>query len=297
MNHAAVPMPEDIRTLVLLGLVSSGKSTLANALSGQSLMPTNNLACTSMAVTLVDPAGKADFPTAILLRDGTSQQIPSEQALQALMCENDAGGGEFFLKMRLNKLNHGQFPVAMSDTPGVNDAMTDAYGMIAAQCLRSAKNPTVLYVSHVRTCTSTDEVKSMRSLASEMKELGISRWFVALNGWNLTDPVRESREKYQEKIFGMAEKCGLPRPEVFFVAALPAQLSARALAGGTLSERETNELNSYLRRLHLADRAEENLWQHGRIGNKILRTVLYEAGITPLSQALYRHMRRERDMI
>jgi len=57
-------LSEETQTLVVIGLVSNGKSTLVNALTEKSIMPTSNIACTAVAATVVDPVSAFDFPEA-----------------------------------------------------------------------------------------------------------------------------------------------------------------------------------------------------------------------------------------
>lgn len=286
----------DYQSLVLVGLVSNGKSTLANALIGSAVMPTSNLVCTAMSVTVVDPLKSESFPAAIHILDGQETIFSSEKALSAVETLNLTGGGEFFLRMPLTKLNHSQFPVAIVDTPGVNDGMDTQYSHLANDILRNLTNPTILYVSHVRSCGTSDEEKCLRELANTMAQKQLTKWFVAINGWNFLDMERseEDQQHYLHKVYTMAQKCGLPQPQVFFVAALPAELCIKCIEGKSLSRSEEIKLFEYLSSFDLRARARENKRTLGKISNKTLRTAIYHSGITSLERALFSHFQKTR---
>lgn len=283
-------MPQDLQSLVLIGLVSSGKSTLANALIGIPFLPTSNLSCTTMAVTVVDPASIGKFPDAIYVDQGKYVVLSGKDIPQVVEQKNNSGdGGELFLRMPLSKLNHGRFPVALVDTPGTNDSTASDYNKIASLYLSKVKSSIVLFVSHVRTCGNTDEENCLRDIAQVMRESGLRQWFAAINGWDLTDPETDKKERYIEKMELMAKKCDLPKPQTYCVASLPAELSYKVMRGWTLTGSESNHLTAYLRSVKLSARVQDNRRRIGRIGNKTLRTAIYHTGITTLTKALYRY--------
>lgn len=282
------------QTMVLVGLVSSGKSTLVNALVGRPVMPTDNLACTAMTVTVVDPLKDGAFPPAAYVDGGQFTVIDGADAASALWERNQSGTGGFYLRAPLTKLNHGLFPAAIVDTPGVNDGMNDACRHTAVDALRAIPDPTVVFVSHVRTCEQTDEQRCLQGLAEVMREKGINEWFVALNGWNFMDPEKNEQDRYREKVCRMAEMCGLPCPKVFFVAALPAQLCMQAMSGGQLSKKDWYDLEEYLADYDLLSKAKQNRRTLGRISNRTLRTAFYRCGVTSLERGLFEHLNRKR---
>lgn len=283
-------LSEDTQTLVVIGLVSNGKSTLVNALIEASIMPTSNIACTAVAATVVDPVSAFDFPEACYRRHGMELQIIQKQIHQELQILNEHGGGEVWIRSPLTKINRGRFPLAIVDTPGVNDGLTSEYSEIAIDSLRKAVNPTVLFVSHVHTCGTTDEEKCLLDISQVMKERGLTEWFVAVNGWNYFDPEQETKEEYIQKIEYMAQKCGLPKPRIFCVAALHAQLCGKVIHGESLSGSERIQLEAYLRSIRLYPQGKKHKCNVEKLGNKLLRTAIHYAGIVPLERALYQHL-------
>lgn len=259
-------------------------------------MPTSNLVCTSMAVTIVDPLKPELLPAAVYVKDGAETIIESPSACTAVEEFNITGGGEFYLSMPLTKLNHAQFPLAVIDTPGVNDGMDDRFSHLANDILLGLNAPTVLYVSHVRSCGTSDEERCLRDLARTMNEKKLSEWFVAINGWNFLDMehLEEDRQSYLQKVYIMAQKCGLPKPQVFFIAALPAELCVKCLEGKKLSRSEEIKLDEYLNSFDLRSRAKSNKRTLGKISNKTLRTAMYHSGVTSLERALFIHFQKNR---
>lgn len=284
------------QTAVLVGLVSNGKSTLANALIGKAIMPTSNLVCTSMSVTVIDPLVDGTMPKAVLLNNDSAIVIDAEDIVSVIEDHNLVGGGNFCLKMPLNKLNHAQFPVAIIDTPGVNDGMDAQYSHLSNNILRNTNNPTVIYVSHVRSCGTSDEERCLRELANTMSEKKINEWFFVLNGWNFLDMshCQEDKVNYLHKIYAMAQKCDMPKPQIFFVAALPAELCVKCMDGIVLTRSEEIKLDEFLSNIDLRKRAKSNKKTLGKVSNKTLRTALYYSGITSLERALYTHFQKNR---
>jgi len=233
-----------------------------------------------------------DCPDAIHVKDERIAVLEKE-IISAVEESNCSGGGEFYLKLPLTKLNHAQFPVAVVDTPGVNDGFDAKYSHLANEMILALNNPVVLYVSHTRTCGTTDEEKCLMRLADTMKAKGLTEWFVAINGWNYIDPEEDEWEKmkYQRKMRSMANKCGLPEPKIYFVAAMPAELCIKSMEGKTLDRSEKNELTLYLKQFDLYEKARSNRRMLGRVSNTTLRMAMYHSGITSLGRALFSYMK------
>lgn len=278
--------------MVLIGLVSSGKSTLANALIGRLAMPTSNLACTAIAVTVADPIGGEALPAAMYASGDEMIAVDEKDVFSALKEWNLSGGGEFCLRMPLPGLNHGQFPMAIMDTPGVNNGLSRQYRNMAFDALRRLANPTAVFVSHVRSCGTDDEERCLCELSEVVRERKLRTWFFILNGWDLIDPEADSQADYTDKIRRMAKKCGLPVPKIYFVAALPAELCLRAMRGEELSGKNLNILEGHLDSYHLMDRAWQDRRTCGRISDKTLRLAARYCGITSLECGLYDHFRQ-----
>lgn len=259
-------------------------------------MPTNNLACTAMSVTVVDSLRNESLPTAVHIEDDTKTIIDSSDLVSAIEECNMIGEGELYLRIPLSKLNHARFPVAIVDTPGVNDGMNTKYSELANDILRNLARPTVLYVSHVRSCGTSDEERCLRELSRTMAEKDLNEWFVAINGWNFLniECSQKDQQNYLNKVNSMAQKCDLPYPKVFFVSALPAELCIKHLEGKKLSRSEEIKLDEYLNSIELRSRAKANKRTLGRISNKTLRTAMYYSGITSLERALFNHFQKNR---
>lgn len=255
-------------------------------------MPTSNLSCTTMTVKAVDVLQSDGVPAAMYRDHSESVMVEEKDMISFLAEKNSQGGGEIVFRTSLSKLNHGRFPVALVDTPGVNDGMDLTYQDTAIDYLRREKKPTVLFVSHVRSCATTDEEECFRALSEVFNERHITEWFVAINGWNLTDSERDKKEQYSEKIVSLSQKCGLPKPYVFCVSALPAELCSRLIMGESISRMEMIKLEEYLAQCDLFIRAKRNQKELGKISNKTLRTAIYLSGIPLLEQALFRQLKK-----
>ena len=270
-------LPCKTQILINTGIISSGKSTLINAFAGQDLLATSNLSCTAQACLVTD------------IHNANTEKDDSHSLKH--ITEDALTPKEFtVVTTEMKRLSRNTMDIAIIDTPGVNDAVNADNRSIAYDTIKHLRDITIIYVSNLMNCGTTDDVTCLMNVAELIRCRKDRKWFAVLNGWDLAVPKRDRPEKYEEKIRTMAEQFGLPQPDFFYVSAMAAVLGRKALAKVELSDVERVNLERILRAYELGSKIPD--WRYGDrpIGNKALRTVVYRSGIPKLEDALYRHL-------
>lgn len=286
------------KSLLLFGLVSNGKSTLVNAFLGRELMPTSNLSCTSITVKVSDQLDGNLYGKALYLKGTSCTEYRGQDAVLALQrCNNDPeSSGEFIVHEPLGTLSKREFQLTLVDTPGINDALSAKRSDTTKKNLLSGKATALLYVSHIRTCGTTDEEQCLRGASEMIRRDGENGWFFVLNGWDLKDDDEEEFS-YIEKIRVLVSKCGLPQPQIFFVSARGALLCRRVLSGEALNRADKKEFDHILRYYRMDGRMGRCKDGKSTEAKEVARDVLACTGVPKLEEAIYQKMKIYTDVM
>lgn len=274
------------KSVLVFGLVSNGKSTLINAFLGKALMPMSNLSCTSMTVKVFDRLEEDMYGKAFYLSDNARIDYDRQDAASSLQHCNDSTecDGEFCIYESLSALNKHKFQLILIDTPGINDAISTKRSDITRRSIFDNKVTTLLYLSHIRTCGTTDEEQCLRSASEIIRSCEENEWFFVVNGWDMKDDEEEF--SYIGKIRMLIAKCGLPQPQIFFISALGALICRKALSDDIISSSEKEELEHILRYYRMYERMGRNKGDKSSV-KKVIQDALFCTGVPSLEEALY----------
>ena len=274
------------KSILIFGLVSNGKSTLINAFLGKELMPASNLSCTSMTVKVFDRLEEDQYGKAFYLSDNARIEYDRQDAISSLQHYNDSMDcdGEFCIYESLKALNKHKFQLTLIDTPGINDAISTKRSDITRRSIFSNKITTLLYVSHIRTCGTTDEEQCLRSVSEIIRHYEENEWFFVVNCWDMKHDEEEF--SYIGKIRMLITKCGLPQPQIFFISALGAMLCCKALSDDFTFSSKEKEFEHILRYYGMYERMERNKGDKSLV-KKVIQDTLFCTGVPSLEEAIY----------
>lgn len=155
--------------VAVVATMSSGKSTLLNAMLGCPLLPSKNEACTAKVFKLVDVDGLTAFRCrAKSSNNGHAWQEAGQETLHALN-ESDASEIEI----------HGDFPhianhraklcISFYDTPGPNNSRNASHAEITNSILRSSDCGFLVCVLNATQLGVNDESSLLSSIMDKIK--------------------------------------------------------------------------------------------------------------------------------
>lgn len=175
----------DEEEIGVVATVSSGKSTLLNAILHEDLLPARNQPTTAVVAKIYNDKSKHEFRVSATDRDGN------------FICDDIVGTPEILDKLNSNKevsdlKLFGNIPnikeyglrVVFSDTPGPNNSGDDTHKQHTYKLIGQIYKPMILYVLNAGQPQVTDDKNLLNDIAQEMKKSGIQskdRFIFVLN--------------------------------------------------------------------------------------------------------------------
>ena len=202
----------------VIATMSSGKSTLINAMLGKSLMPAKNEACTATITELLDNdrevfqavvygedevvLGRVDELTYAIM-----QQLNDDKEVIRIRAEGEIP----FLDSRTTALQ-------LVDTPGPNNARTSEHQETTYRALNNSSNNLILYVLNGTQLSTNDDARFLRYVAEQMKQGGKQmrdRFLFVINKMDQFNPETESIERVMESARSYLADYGIQDPQIF----------------------------------------------------------------------------------
>lgn len=181
----------------VVATMSSGKSTLINALLGKKLMPSKNEACTA-AITEILDTDNPNF-TAVVYNENNSviQEVP-ELTYEVM---NDLNSNENTYRIAAEGdipfLDSRSTSLKLVDTPGPNNAQNQAHKNTTYRAINNDSNNLILYVLNGTQLSTNDDASLLRYVADQIKKGGKQvrdRFLFVINKMDQFNPEEENIE-------------------------------------------------------------------------------------------------------
>lgn len=236
----------------VIATMSSGKSTLLNAILGKEILPSKNEACTATICRIKDVPGKKIFMMRAEDIDGKVLCDWKEAIPQDISSLNDAGnekGINIYLEGDIPGIDSKDMSLILIDTPGPNNSQTQEHKEATYRFIKdTTNNPLVLYVMNATQHGTNDDATLLREISEIIKEHGKQaeeRFIFALNKIDCFDPEKESIETLIKNSKRYLEQFGIKNPKIFPVSAEAAKLVRMKQTRATLSRAQNGNLNNY----------------------------------------------------
>jgi hypothetical protein len=153
----------------VIATMSSGKSTLINALLQQELLPSENKACTAQITRIIDHDGMKKFEGVCYGGDNKTIIYPkSEITLDKMRKYNEDENVKYIdLKGNIPGIPSDKIRLCLRDTPGPNNSQDEEHRKLTNSVIKR-KNSIVLYVMNVTQMRIDDDKNLLKSIAQEM---------------------------------------------------------------------------------------------------------------------------------
>lgn len=238
----------------VMATMSSGKSTLINAILGAELLPSKNEACTARPCRVYSLEKGRERLVIYKNRYRTRSEITRLGARENVIAglrESIAGANEdgsvdeicFYTPIKDLISRYG---VVITDTPGTNNSLDSSHEQVTDRELDGMKTGLVIYLINAEQLGINDDKALLLKLRRAVDESeGLSVIFV-INKSDSIDEERESLEQFVAETEEYLIGCGFESPEIIPVSALAALLFKRALSGESLTRRELLHFRDYL---------------------------------------------------
>ena len=215
----------------VVATMSSGKSTLINALLGKKLMPAANEATTATIVRIVDDKDKDAFSAKAFDQEGNLVKELNAVTLKDMKALNsDPNVSIVELQGNIPFVRHSGMRLVLMDTPGPNNSRDKRHEQMTYEMLKNSDKSLVLFVMNGQQLGINDEKTFLDFVCETMKGGGKQareRYIFAVNKLDAFNPHPDDDgldciEKALKNVMQGLEDRKIIYPNIFPVAALPA---------------------------------------------------------------------------
>lgn len=234
--------------IAVVATMSSGKSTLINAMLGTELLPARNEATTATIARIHDEDDAKVFRGVVYDRD--DNEICSGDSL-TLDNMNEFNSNPDTARIEIYGnivgISSQSLKLVLTDTPGPNNSRTDEHKNHTYRLIKDSKyKPMVLYILNGTQLETNDDNSLLTDIAGAMQESGrqaSDRFLFVLNKADEFDTSKEDIQKYLDKTKEYLEKHGIQNPRIFPCSSYTAKLIRQYQSGKQFSKRERLDLD------------------------------------------------------
>ena len=253
--------------IVIVAPMSSGKSTLINAIMGNDLLPALNQATTSVIAEIRDNDYYDEFLVSASDKYGNTI-VKNKRATKKLISElnykkdpNDPEGKEALIRLvqiegPIPNLPSNVLNTVFVDTPGGNNSQNAEHEEMMDEAIVDENKSLILYVFNGAQLGTNDSNVILQKIANSMQNSANGKQsrdrflFVA----NRMDEFDVSEEPYEEvienTILPQLASNGISEPNLFLASAQAAKLIRMIANGEELSETEEEDLAKLVKRFN-----------------------------------------------
>lgn len=224
--------------MAVIATMSSGKSTLINALLGRDILPNSNAACTALSYSILDD--DQDRKEIICATDlsGKITIIEENIAEELVKLNQDENVSSVFIRSHVKGVLNTDRALLMIDTPGPNNSRDNSHEEILYKTIDKINGGLFLYVLNASQLGINDDKELLISLRNIIdKNPNISILF-ALNKVDLIDEEYESVADLVLIAKQYLECIGFRTINLVPVSAMAAVLFKKVLDGKQLTRME-----------------------------------------------------------
>lgn len=227
--------------VIVLATMSSGKSTLINALLGSDILPNENQACTAKIFRITDSDEIDKVKVQCIYKDNRM----SEESLENLNILNsniDIKEIEIlgdFKGIQNKKIAYDTHQLTLIDTPGPNNSLDLSHGEIAYELVEESDASYLIYVLNATQIGINDDRKLLADILDikNKSKKNLEVMFL-LNKADQIDPQKENIYSIKNNVMNYLENIGFSQPNIMIVSAYAAKLLKNGLEGKVLTRKE-----------------------------------------------------------
>lgn len=250
----------------VIATMSSGKSTLINALLGRDLLPSNTAACTATITNIRDHEQMVSFDVKCLDENKKLVTEKKDVSLEDMEGFNaDTEIKYIDLIGPIPGIESDKMTLLLVDTPGPNNSTNDEHEELTNKIIQSKEKSMVIYVMSPETIQSDDNNALLQSIAEVMQKDGKQaedRFLFVINKCDDLDPEDEDDtvENVIQTTKNYLVKEGVHYPNIFPVTAEIAKLIRMDKRGEKITRRDKKEVSNWIENFE-SEEPEDRVFQ------------------------------------
>lgn len=238
----------EVYPTLVVSTMSSGKSTLINALVGEDLLPSMNRACTAKSIAILDNDRKPYFAIHTVNKEGKYSIIEkiTKDIVKGINETNDIE--EMIIEGEIKGIRNSKKSLLLIDTPGINNSMDLSHEAVTKNVLEDYSEGLILYVINAQQIATYDESNFLSLIAKKLKENKNFRIIFVINKMDLIDPQKENPGDFVKNCKEYIEEKGFKDPVIVPICAYSALLFKKAIEKQKLTEWEEEEFFRHYKR-------------------------------------------------
>ncbi|MDU2239225.1 MAG: dynamin family protein [Paenibacillus sp.] len=295
----------------VIATMSSGKSTLINAMLGQEFVPAKNEACTATITRIRDTDGMTGF-TAVCLDKDKNVLLEEQYVDLEMMKQFNENEGISYIEVNgdIPFIHTRKANLIMVDTPGPNNSRNSDHRDHTYRIIKNEAKPMVLYVLNATQLATDDDNNLLRSVAEAMSVGGKQskdRFIFAVNKIDQYDTERsDSIDDALKNIREYLSQYGIENPNVFPISAELAKVIRLYQRGVALTRKQEKTLADYdlfndMPQLHLTQYAKlpearkkeiEDRARQARQHGNVYEEALIHTGVPAIEEAINEYLEK-----
>ena len=209
----------------VVATMSSGKSTLINAMLGEKLMPAYNQACTATITRIKDNDKKGYTATAFDKEDNVLKKLDMLDYNIMSKLNKDDNVQEVHIDGDIPFVSSKDTNLILVDTPGPNNSRNSAHRDTTFNALEDSPKTLVLYVLNATQLGIRDDSVLLEKVAKEMGEAGKrshDRFIFVVNKMDEFDPSEENISDALKEAQEYLDDNGIKNPNIYPASAFTA---------------------------------------------------------------------------
>lgn len=248
INEAYEEVKNGIFSVNVIATMSSGKSTLLNALLHTELLPSKNAACTATIAEITDDDLQKEFTATCYGKDHKTVIYPRVLATKENLDRYNSDEKVAFIDITgdIPAVSSDKIHLRLRDTPGPNNSRNENHKKRTDKIIKDT-NAVVLYVMNAAQQSINDDAQLLKDISEEMRKNGKQsrdRFIFVLNKCdNLDEEKGETLDKALNDARVYLNGFGIDDPILIPTSALKSLLIRRIRAGAEFTRKERRELN------------------------------------------------------
>ncbi len=229
---------EKYRELIVMGTVSSGKSTFINALLGEPILPAKNQVCTGHNLGIV--FDKFTDSAVLNVRDRDSE-YKFKDAIQERIDEYNKRDDCIDMEISYpSKKEWNNIPVKITDTPGGNACEHQIHREIAKNALQDNEYEILIYIMNAEVLFTDEDRQYLNEI---IKKSNNQKIIFVINKIDEIDSDKESLQEIIVKSENYLKQFEIRQPAIYPCAGKAALILKKVLSGKQLTKDEMRRLS------------------------------------------------------
>lgn len=234
----------------VISTMSSGKSTLINALVGKELLPSSNRACTAKSIAILDNDMQDEFLIHAIDKDENYSLIHNADQQTIIDYNHTNELKEMIIEGEISGIKNSKKSLFIIDTPGVNNSMDISHENVTKKTLEEYSEGLIIYVINALQLATYDDSAFLSFIADKVKNNSKFKIIFAINKMDSIDPEKEDPKQLIDNCRHYIEERGIDDPIVIPISASGAVTIKKILKGDALSETQEEDFSRLYRHFH-----------------------------------------------